>query len=59
MHDRQADGARALRGYSVVDGGDIVGIMQRGGGMVRIPRPRGAAGAQRSYRANIAPLYSA
>jgi hypothetical protein len=37
MHDRQANGARALRGYSVVDGGDIVGIMQRGGGMVRIP----------------------
>jgi Dual specificity phosphatase, catalytic domain len=37
MHDRQADGARALRAYSVVDGGDIVGIMQRGGAMVRIP----------------------
>jgi hypothetical protein len=29
MHDRQANGARALRAYSVVDGGDIVGIMQR------------------------------
>ena len=37
MHDRQADGAPALRAYSVVDGGDIVGIMQRGGAMVRIP----------------------
>jgi dual specificity protein phosphatase-like protein len=28
---------RALRGYSVVDGGDVVGITQRGGAMVRIP----------------------
>ena len=28
---------RALHGYSVVDGGDIVGIMQRGGEMMRIP----------------------
>lgn len=27
----------ALSRYSVVDGGDIVGIMQRGGQMVRIP----------------------
>jgi hypothetical protein len=37
MHNLQANGARALRAYSVVDGGDIVGIMQRGGAMVRIP----------------------
>jgi hypothetical protein len=29
--------ARALRGYSVVDGGDVVGITRRGGAMVRIP----------------------
>jgi len=32
-----ADGVRALRGYSVVDGGDVVGITQRGGDMVRVP----------------------
>ena len=34
---REVNSARALHGYSVVDGGDIVGIMQRGGEMVRIP----------------------
>jgi hypothetical protein len=31
------NGASPLHGYSVVDGGDIVGITQRGGAMVRIP----------------------
>jgi Dual specificity phosphatase, catalytic domain len=36
-HDRRSDGAWPLHRYSVVDGGDIVGIMQRGGQMVRIP----------------------
>jgi Dual specificity phosphatase, catalytic domain len=35
--DRGTNGVRALRGYSVVDGGDVVGITQRGGVMVRIP----------------------
>jgi len=35
--DRDSNGVRALRGYSVVDGGDVVGITQRGGAMVRIP----------------------
>jgi protein-tyrosine phosphatase len=34
---REPDGAWPLRHYSVVDGGDIVGIMQRNGEMVRIP----------------------
>ena len=32
-----ANGAWPLHRYSVVDGGDIVGIMQRNGEMVRIP----------------------
>jgi protein-tyrosine phosphatase len=32
-----SDGAEPLHGYSVVDGGDIVGITERGGQMVRIP----------------------
>ena len=36
-HDRDNHGVRALRGYSVVDGGDVVGITQRGGAIVRIP----------------------
>lgn len=35
--DRDTNGVRALHGYSVVDGGDVVGITQRGGAMVRIP----------------------
>jgi Dual specificity phosphatase, catalytic domain len=35
--DRDANGAWPLHRYSVVDGGDIVGIMQRDGEMVRIP----------------------
>ena len=35
--DRQSNGTWPLHHYSVVDGGDIVGIMQRNGGMVRIP----------------------
>jgi hypothetical protein len=35
--DRDSNGVRALRGYSVVDGGDVVGITQRGGALVRIP----------------------
>jgi hypothetical protein len=37
MHDRSSNGAWPLHRYGVVDGGDIVGIMQRGGEMVRIP----------------------
>ena len=36
-HDRKHDGTWPLHHYSVVDGGDIVGIMQRNGEMVRIP----------------------
>jgi hypothetical protein len=36
-HDRESNGAWPLHNYSVVDGGDIVGIMQRNGEMVRIP----------------------
>lgn len=36
-HDRASTGAWPLHDYSVVDGGDIVGIMQRNGEMVRIP----------------------
>lgn len=35
--DRESNGAWPLHRYSVVDGGDIVGIMQRNGEMVRIP----------------------
>ena len=35
--DRESNGAWPLHHYSVVDGGDIVGIMQRNGEMVRIP----------------------
>src|SRR6266542_3152489 len=35
--DRGSNGAWPLHNYSVVDGGDIVGIMQRNGEMVRIP----------------------
>jgi hypothetical protein len=35
--DRESNGAWPLHDYSVVDGGDIVGIMQRNGEMVRIP----------------------
>jgi Dual specificity phosphatase, catalytic domain len=35
--DRESNGAWPLHQYSVVDGGDIVGIMQRDGEMVRIP----------------------
>jgi len=34
---RDTNGVRALRGYSVVDGGDVVRITQRGGAMVRMP----------------------
>ncbi len=33
----ESNGAEPLHNYSVVDGGDIVGIMQRNGEMVRIP----------------------
>ena len=36
-HDRGSNTAEPLHRYSVVDGGDIVGITQRGGEMVRIP----------------------
>jgi Dual specificity phosphatase, catalytic domain len=36
-HDRESNGAWPLHRYSVVDGGDIVGIMQRNGEVVRIP----------------------
>jgi Dual specificity phosphatase, catalytic domain len=36
-HDRESNGAWPLHRYSVVDGGDIVGIMQANGEMVRIP----------------------
>jgi hypothetical protein len=35
--DRESNGDWPLHHYSVVDGGDIVGIMQRNGVMVRIP----------------------
>jgi Dual specificity phosphatase, catalytic domain len=35
--DGESNGAWPLHHYSVVDGGDIVGIMQRNGEMVRIP----------------------
>jgi hypothetical protein len=35
--DRDSDGVWPLHRYSVVDGGDIVGIMERNGEMVRIP----------------------
>jgi len=35
--DGESNGAWPLHNYSVVDGGDIVGIMQRKGEMVRIP----------------------
>jgi Dual specificity phosphatase, catalytic domain len=34
---RESNGTWPLHRYSVVDGGDIVGIMQRSGEMVRIP----------------------
>ncbi len=34
---RESNGTWPLHQYSVVDGGDIVGIMQRNGEMVRIP----------------------
>jgi Dual specificity phosphatase, catalytic domain len=34
---QESNGAWPLHHYSVVDGGDIVGIMQRNGEMVRIP----------------------
>jgi protein-tyrosine phosphatase len=34
---QEANGAWPLHRYSVVDGGDIVGITQRGGEMVRLP----------------------
>ena len=37
MPDGESNGAWPLHNYSVVDGGDIVGIMQRKGEMVRIP----------------------
>ena len=37
MPDGESNGAWPLHRYSVVDGGDIVGIMQRNGEMVRIP----------------------
>jgi hypothetical protein len=37
VHEEALDGTWPLRGYSVVDGGDVVGIMQRGGAMVRLP----------------------
>ena len=36
-NDRKDNGAWPLHAYSVVDGGDIVGITQRGGEMVRLP----------------------
>jgi protein-tyrosine phosphatase len=35
--DQRSNGAEPLHRYSVVDGGDIVGITQRNGEMVRIP----------------------
>jgi hypothetical protein len=35
--DQASNGVWPLHRYSVVDGGDIVGIMQRNGEMVRIP----------------------
>jgi hypothetical protein len=35
--DRERNGTWPLHHYSVVDGGDVVGIMQRNGEMVRIP----------------------
>jgi dual specificity protein phosphatase-like protein len=35
--DQESNGAWPLHRYSVVDGGDIVGIMQRNAEMVRIP----------------------
>jgi hypothetical protein len=35
--ERETNGSEPLHGYSVVDGGDIVGIMQRNGEMVRLP----------------------
>jgi Dual specificity phosphatase, catalytic domain len=35
--DGESNGVWPLHDYSVVDGGDIVGIMQRNGEMVRIP----------------------
>jgi Dual specificity phosphatase, catalytic domain len=35
--DQVSDGVWPLHRYSIVDGGDIVGIMQRNGEMVRIP----------------------
>jgi protein-tyrosine phosphatase len=37
MTDARSNGAWPLHRYSVVDGGDIVGILQQGGQMVRIP----------------------
>jgi hypothetical protein len=37
MPDGESNGTWPLHNYSVVDGGDIVGIMQRNGEMVRIP----------------------
>jgi hypothetical protein len=36
-HGRESNGVWPLHRYSLVDGGDIVGIMQRNGEMVRIP----------------------
>jgi hypothetical protein len=35
--DAESNGVWPLHNYSVVDGGDVVGIMQRNGEMVRIP----------------------
>jgi Dual specificity phosphatase, catalytic domain len=35
--DQGTNGVRALHGYGLVDGGDVVGITKRGGAMVRIP----------------------
>ncbi len=37
MPEGESNGAWPLHDYSVVDGGDIVGIMERNGEMVRIP----------------------
>jgi hypothetical protein len=37
LGDRESDGTWPLHRYSVVDGGDIVGVMQANGEMVRIP----------------------
>jgi Dual specificity phosphatase, catalytic domain len=37
LRAESTNGAHPLHGYTVVDGGDIVGIMQRGGDIVRLP----------------------